>query len=85
MMRVMKPHLVVGHREKENELEKLTLSACGNDVHHLLTLMQEKRTEIDTLRKDGVTFDEQRFLTLIFDNLIALILRPISKLRRGNG
>ena len=70
MMGVMKPHLVVDHREKEKELEKLTLASCDNDVRVLLTSMQEKRTEIDTLRKDGVTFDEQRFLTLIFDNLI---------------
>ena len=31
--------------------------------------MQEKKNEIDTLRKDGVKFDDQRFLTLVFDHL----------------
>ena len=70
MMEVMKPHLVVDHRAKETELEKMTLATHGNDVRTLLTSMQEKRNEIDTLRKDGVRFDEQRFLTLIFDRLL---------------
>ena len=71
MMEVMKPHLVVDHRAKETELEKMTLASYNNDVRTLLTSMQEKRNEIDTLRKDGVRFDEQRFLTLIFDRLLA--------------
>eukprot|EP00957_Ditylum_brightwellii_P032263 2444039-Ditylum_brightwellii.AAC.2 len=31
--------------------------------------MQKKRNMIDTLQKDGVKFDEQQFLTLIFDRL----------------
>ena len=31
--------------------------------------MQEKKNEIDTLRKDGVEFDDRRFLALIFDCL----------------
>ena len=69
MMEVMKPQLVVDHRAKEKELEEMTLASSNNDVRLLLTSMQEKRDEIDTLRKDGVKFDDQRFLTLIFDNL----------------
>ena len=69
MVEVMKPHLVVDHRAKETELEKMTLASCNNNVRTLLTSMQEKRNEIDTLRKDGVKYDEQRFLTLIFDCL----------------
>ena len=47
----------------------MTLASYSGDVRHLLTSMQEKRDEIDTLRKDGVKFDDQRFLTLIFDRL----------------
>ena len=31
--------------------------------------MQEKRNEIDTLRKDNVKFDDQRWLTLTFEQL----------------
>ena len=69
MMEVMKPHLVVDHRAKETELEKMTLASFANNARTLLTSMQEKRNEIDQLRKDGVKFDEQRFLTLIFDRL----------------
>ena len=69
MIEVMKPHLVVDHRAKEKELEKMTLASYSGDVRRLLTSMQEKRDEIDTLRKDGVKFDDQRFLTLIFDRL----------------
>ena len=32
--------------------------------------MQEQRDEIDTLRKDGVKYDGQRFLTLMFEKLL---------------
>eukprot|EP00957_Ditylum_brightwellii_P172634 13141903-Ditylum_brightwellii.AAC.1 len=69
MMEVMKPHLVVDHQVKETELENMTLALFGNNVQTLLTTMQEKRNEIDTLQKDGVKFNEQQFLTLIFDRL----------------
>ena len=33
--------------------------------------MQEQRDEIDTLRKNGVKFDTHRFLTLLFEKLLA--------------
>eukprot|EP00957_Ditylum_brightwellii_P036529 2766952-Ditylum_brightwellii.AAC.1 len=68
-MEVMKPHLVVDHQAKETELENMTLASFGNNVQTLLTTMQEKCNEIDTIQKDGVKFDEQQFLTLIFDRL----------------
>ena len=50
---VMKPHYVVDHQVKERELEELTLAKSGNDVCAYLTKMQEKRNEIDALRKEG--------------------------------
>ena len=69
-MEVMKPQLVINHREKEKALEALTLLKVGNNVCTFLTRMQEQRDEIDTLRKDGVKFDKQRFLTLMFEKLL---------------
>ena len=35
--------------------------------------MQDKKDDIDTFRKDGVKSDEQIFLTLLFDNLLATV------------
>ena len=58
-MTVMKPQLVVDHQGKERELEELTLEKTGNDVRTYLTKMQEKRNEIDALRKNNVKFDNQ--------------------------
>ena len=69
-MEVMKPQLVINHRQKEKALESLTLSNAENNVRTFLTKMQEQRDEIDTLRKDGVKYDAQRFLTLMFDKLL---------------
>ena len=69
-MAVMKPQLVVKHRSKERELEELTIAKAGNDVRAYLTKMQEKRNKIDALRKDNVKFDHQRWLTLIFEQLV---------------
>ena len=57
----IKPHLVINNLEKEKELENITLASCGNNVCTLLTQIQEKKDEIDTLRKDSVDFDEQIF------------------------
>eukprot|EP00957_Ditylum_brightwellii_P194673 14829113-Ditylum_brightwellii.AAC.1 len=68
-MEVMKPHLVLDHQAKEIELENMTLALFGNNVRTLLITMQEKHNKIDTFQKDGVKFDEQRFLILIFDRL----------------
>ena len=65
----MKPQLVVDHRAKKRELETLTLANCDNDVRTFITKMQEKRIKIDALRKDNVKFDDQRWLTLVFEQL----------------
>ena len=72
-MTVMNLQLVINHREKEKDLKNLSLALCGNNVRTLLTQMQDKKDDIDTFRKDGVKFDEQRFLTLLFDNLLATV------------
>ena len=66
-MAAMKPQLVFNHRSKERELKELTLTKAGNDVRAYLTKMQEKRNEIDALRKENVKFDDQRWLTLTFE------------------
>ena len=66
-MTVMKPQLVVDHQGKERELKELTLAKAGNDVRAYLTKMQEKRNEIDALRKDNVKFYDQRWLTITFE------------------
>ena len=69
-MTVMKPQLVVDHRGKERDLEELKLAKAGNNVRAYLTKMQEKRKKIDALRKDNVKFDNQRWLTLTFEQLV---------------
>ena len=69
-MTVMKPQLVFKHRGKERELEELTLAKACNNIRAYITKMQEKRNKIDTLRKDNVKFDNQRWLTLTFEQLI---------------
>ena len=66
----MKLQLVVDHQGREKDLKELTLTKAGNDVRAYLTKMQEKRNEIDTLRKDNVKFDDQRWLTLTFERLV---------------
>ena len=39
---VINPQLVVNHAIKEQELEDLTLTKCGNNIHTHLTTIQEK-------------------------------------------
>ena len=51
-------------------MEALTLSDRNNNVHTFLTKQQENVLEIDHLRGDGVTYDPQRFATLVFDKLV---------------
>ena len=69
-MTVMKPQLVVEHKVKEIEVEELTLAKAGNDVCSYLTKIQEKRNKIDMLQKDNAKFDDQRWLTLTFEQLV---------------
>ena len=51
-------------------MELLTLTDCDNNVRTLLTNQQKKFLEIDHLMGDGVTYDPQRFATLVFDELV---------------
>ena len=69
MYAVIKPQLAVDHRTTEMRMEALTLSDCDNNVRTLLTKQQENVLEIDHLRGDGVTYDPQRFTTLVFDKI----------------
>ena len=48
-------------------MEALTFSDCNNNVHNFLTKQKENVLEINHLRGDGVTYDPQRFATLVFD------------------
>ena len=69
-MTLMKPCLVIEHQGKYRELEELTLAKSGNDVCAYLTKMKEKRNKIDVLQKDNAKFDDQRWLTLTFEQLV---------------
>ena len=51
-------------------MEALTLSDCNNNVRTFLTKQQENVHKIYYLRGDGVTYNPQRFATLIFDELV---------------
>ena len=70
MYAVIKPQITVDHRTTEMRMEALTLSDCDNNVCTFLTKQQENVLEIDHLRGDGVTYDPQRFATLVFDELV---------------
>ena len=70
MYAVINPQLAVDHRTTEMRMEALTLSDCNINVHTFLTKQQENVLEIDHLRGDGVTYDPQRFATLVFDELV---------------
>ena len=67
---MIKPPLAVDHRTTEMRMEELTLSDCDNKVCTFLTKQQENVLEIDHLRGDGVTYDPQRFATLVFDEIV---------------
>ena len=70
MYAVIKPQLAVDHCTTEMRMEALILSDCDNNVRTFLTKQQENVPEIDHLRGDGVTYDSQRFATLVFDELV---------------
>ena len=70
MYAVIKPQLAVDHHTTEMRMEALTLSDCDNNVRTFLTKQQQNVLEIDNLRGDGVTYDPQRFATLVFDELV---------------
>ena len=68
-LQVINPQLVIEHQPKESKKEELTIKSCKNHVCTYLTNMQEMRNEINSLRKNGIKYNKQQFLTLIFDNL----------------
>ena len=70
MYAVIKPQLAVDHRTTEMRMEALNLSDCDNNVRTFLTKKQENVLEIVHLRGDGITYNPQRFATLVFDELV---------------
>ena len=66
---VINPQLVVNHTIKEQELEDLTLTKCGNNVHTYLTTIQEKRNEINANLPDGEEYPARCFHTNMFTQL----------------
>ena len=66
---VIKPQLVIDHWYKYIELKDLILEACQNNVRTYLKTMQENNIEVDTIRKDIMTYDMQWMNTRIFDDI----------------
>ena len=60
---------MVNHAIKEQELEDLTLTKCGNNVHTYLTTIQEKRNEINANLLDVEEYPACRFHTNVFTQL----------------
>ena len=50
-------------------MEDLTIASCDKNVRTYLTKMQEMKNEIDSLQKDGIKYDDLKFLTLTLDEL----------------
>ena len=65
----MKPQLVIDHQAKERKMEDLKIKLCENNVRTYLTKMQDMKKNIDSLRKDGIKYDDLKFLTLTLDEL----------------
>ena len=70
MYAVIKPQLALDRHTTDMCMEALTLSECNNTFCTFLTKRQENVLKIDHLRGDGVTYDTQRFATLVFDELV---------------
>ena len=68
-IKVMNPHLVIDHQSKESKMEYLTIKTCENNVRTYLKKMQDMQNEIDSFLKNRIKYDEQRFLTLTFNEL----------------
>ena len=68
MYTVIKPQLAVDRRTTDMRMEALTLSDCDNNARTFLANQQENVLEIDHLRGDGVTYDPQRFATLVLNS-----------------
>ena len=50
-------------------MEDLTIDSCENNVFTYLAKMQEMQNELYSLQKYRIKYNEQRFLTLTFDEL----------------
>ena len=66
---VIKPQLVVDHAIKEQELEDLTLTKWGNNVHTYLATIQEKHNEINANLPNGEEYPACRLHTNMFIQL----------------
>ena len=68
-LQVMNTQLFIYHQSKERNMEDLTIESCENNVCTYLTKMQEMQNEINSLRKYGINYNNQKFFTLIFNEL----------------
>ena len=68
-LNLVNTQVVIDHQAKERKMEDLNIKLCKNNARTYLTKMEEMRNDIDSLWKDGIKYDEQRFLTLNFDEL----------------
>ena len=66
---VINPQLVVDHVIKKQELEDLTLTKCGNNVHTYFTTIQEKQNEINANLPDSEEYPDHHFHTNMFTQL----------------
>ena len=80
---VIKPQLALYHCTTEIRMEALTLSDCDNSICALLMKQQENVLEIDHLRGDGVTYDPQRFATLVFEEIFNTNCPQFPRQRQG--
>ena len=69
-LNIFKPQLVVNYREQDKKLEALTLLACGNNVQTFLTMIETMKIPIDLMLPDREDFSDQRFNTIMFDQLL---------------
>ena len=69
-LNIVKPQLVVDYRKQEKKLKALTLRACGNNVKTFLITMETMKILINSMLTDKEEFYNQRFNTIIFDQLL---------------
>ena len=69
VLEVINSQLVVDHAIKDQELEDLTLTKFGNNMHTFITTIQEKRKEINANLPDGEEYPARRFHTNMFTQL----------------
>ena len=62
--------MVVDYPVHKTKLEDLTLLSCNNNVNTFLTNMEKMRIVINSMLPDKQYFSEQRFVTIMFDQLL---------------